>query len=327
MRTRGNLVTERAGVNYVRDVVEGAGCLLKEINLQHDFGHDATMMLVVNGEVRPREVALQIKSGVSYVSPTTCGLPATASHIYFWAEHDLVTLGVVYDPAEKSAWWIDLQTAAREFRVANPKKGTTFTFAKGLWNQFNQTDFASILVPTLLGEPPSVPLERLCTWVMGGDIETHDIGVRAIRARYYREAAAWECLIEAFKSKPVEQLTLSLPIALAKLLGHDDIGYYSNEIPEEVRAPAIAKVLTFNVDEISKLLSMLPDGDFDRPSVGYSLMPLFGKSSESLRIPSVIRDNDRFAPSVRQIAGALFEWYRRDPVWWGFWRRDTGKRH
>lgn len=325
MRTRGNLITERAGVNFVRSVVESAGCLLKEINLQHDFGHDATMMLVGDGRVRPREVAFQIKSGASYVSPTTCGLPATAAHIYFWAEHDIVTLGVIYDPAERSAWWMDLQTAAREFRAKNPKAGTTFTFAKGLWNQFSGTDFASILVPTLLGEAPNVPLERLCSWVMADDIQTHDIGVRAIRARYYREAAAWECLIEAFKSKPAEQLTLNLPIALAKLLGHDDIGYYSDEIPKDVRVPAMAKVLTFGADEIAKLLSMLPDSDFERPSFGYSLMPLFGQSAESPRILCAVRDSAAFDPAVRELAGGLFDWYQRDPEWWNFWRRDTGK--
>jgi hypothetical protein len=184
-------------------------------------------------------------------------------------------------------------------RISNIKSEDRhhFPFPKGLWNQFNDTDFALILIPTLLGEAPSVPLERLCSWVMADDIQTHDIGVRAIRARYYREAAAWECLIEAFKSKPAEQLTLSLPIALAKLLGHDDIGYYSDEIPKDVRAPAIAKVLTFGTDEIAKLLSMLPDGDFERPSLGYSLLPLFGQRAESPHIlppfvittPSILR--------------------------------------
>lgn len=325
MRTRGNVITERAGVNFVRSVVEGAGCLFKEINLQHDFGHDATIVLVVDGQVRPREVAFQIKSGASYVSPAACSLPASAAHIYFWAEHDLVTVGVVYDPAKKSAWWIDLQTAARDFRASNPKSGTTFTFVKGLWNQLSETDFSSILVPALLGEAPSVPLERLCSWVMSNDVETHDIGVRAIRARYYREAAAWDCLIDAFRSKSVEQLTLNLPIALAKLLGHDDIGYYTDQIPSDVRGPAIAKVLTFGSDEIAKLLSMLPDSDFERPSVGYSLMPLFGQRAESPHILSSIRDSDKFDPAVRQLAGGLFDWCQHDPDWWSFWRRDTGK--
>lgn len=326
MRTRGNLVTERAGVNFARNVVEGAGCLFKEINLQHDFGHDATIVLVVDGRVRPREVALQIKSGASYVSPATCSLPATASHIYFWAEHDLVTIGLVYDPAEKAAWWIDLQSASRDFRASNPKSGTTFTFAKGLWNRFNETDYAAILLPTLLGEAPSVPLERICDWVMSNDIETHDIGVRAIRARYYREAMAWDCLIEAFRSRPAERLTLNLPIALAKLLGHDDIGYYSDQIPQNVRGPAIEKVLTFGPDEIAKLLSMLPDDDFERPSAGYSLMPLLGQRGESPRILSSIRDNNKFDQAVRQLAGLLFDWYQREPDWWSFWRRDSGQR-
>src|SRR5258707_8589280 len=212
MKTRGNLVRGRSGVNVVRGVVEGAGCLFKEINLQHDFGQDATIVLVVDGYVRPREIALQIKSGVSYVSPSRCHLTASAAHIYFWAEHDLLTIGVVFDPVEKAAWWIDLKTAAREFRRSNPKSGTTFTFPKGLWNRFDSTDFVLMLVPTLLGEAPNVALDRLCDWVMCDDVETHDIGVCAIRARHYREAAAWDCLIEAFKCRPASQLTLNLPI-------------------------------------------------------------------------------------------------------------------
>jgi hypothetical protein len=262
------------------------------------------VVLVVDGHVRPREVALQIKSGASYISSGLCHLPATAAHIYFSAEHDLVTLGVVYDPSEKAAWWIDLQTAARDFRSSNPKSGTTFTFAKGLWNRFDDTDFGSILVPTLLGEAPSVPLERLCAWVLSNDLETHDIGVRSIRARYYHEAAAWDCLIGAFRSRPAEQLTLNLPLGLAKLLGHDDIGYYPGQIPTAVRVPAIAKVLTFGPNEIAKLLSMLPpENDFERPSLGYSLMPLFGQRAESPDILAAIRDNDKHDPRVRELAG------------------------
>ena len=67
--------------------------------------------------------------------------------------------------------------------------------------------------------------------------------------------------------------------------------------PKDVRAPAIAKVLTFGTDEIAELLSMLPDSDFERPSLGYSLMPLFGQSAESPRILSAIRDNDAFLRS------------------------------
>jgi len=180
-----------------------------------------------------------------------------------------------------------------------------------------------MLLPTLLGEAPNVSLERLCAWVMSDDLETHDIGVRAIRARHYREAAAWDCLINAFKSRPIELMTLNLPLGLAKLLGHDDIGYYSGEIPWAVRGPAVAKVLAFGPVEIAKLLSMLRDDvDFQRPSVGYSLMPLFGQRAESPAILAEIRNNEAFEPFVRNLAGDLFDWYQREPEWWRFWRRD-----
>jgi hypothetical protein len=323
MKTRSNLVTERAGVNFVRSAVEGTGCLFKDINLQHDFGQDATILLVVNGQVRPREVALQIKSGKSYISSDACNLPATAAHVYLWAEHDLITIGVIYDPEEAAAWWIDLQTAARNFRKSSPKSGTTFTFAKGLWNQFNKEDFAAIVIPTLLGEAPNVPIARLCTWVLSDDMTAHEIGVRAIRARHYRELTGWNCLIDAFISRSPDQLTIHLPITLAMLLGHDDLGFYSDQIPRDIRASAVSRVLAFGPNEIAKLLSMLPDTDFERPSLGYSLLPLLGQTGQSSHILCAIRDNGEFGPAVRQLAGQLFQWHRREPNWWTFWRRDA----
>lgn len=276
MRIRANFVTERLGVNHARTVVERAGSLFKEINLQHDFGHDATIVLVVNGVVRPREVALQIKSGASYVSGNACRIPATAAHIHFWAEHDLVTLGMVFDPTEGQAYWMDLQIASKQFRQHDRSSGTVFTFPKTLWNRFDHDQFPNVLLPTLLGEAPHVAIETLIDWVRSDDLDTHDLGVRVIRARHFKDARAWDCLIEAFKSRPADQLTMNIGIALSKLLGHDDLGYYSGEIPAEVRAPAVAQVVAFGAPEIAKALALIEDGMFDRPSDGYSLLPVLG---------------------------------------------------
>lgn len=322
MRTRGNLVTERAGVNFARTVVEGAGSLFKEVNLQHDFGHDATMIPVVDGHVRPREIALQVKSGSSYISPGRCHLPASAAHVYFWAKHDLQTLGIVYDPSETMAYWVDLQAAAREAHQRNPKAGTTFVFAKALWNRFEPDQFETILLPTLLGEAPTVPLEVVREWVQSDDTETHDLGVRVIRARHYKAADAWTCLIDTFLDKPAENLTPAIAIAFAKLLGHDDIGYYSGEVPADVRKVALNRILRFGTTEVSKLLSLVDDDDFERPSLGYSLMPLWGMSDQSIPILTDISQKETVDQVVRERAMRLLEWYWHDPEWWSFWRRD-----
>ena len=306
-------------------MVEGAGSLFKEISLQHDFGHDATFVPVINGNVHPREIALQIKSGSSYIGPGRCQLPASAAHVHFWAKHDLQTLGIVYDPLEAMAYRIDLQTAARDAFQRDAQMGTTFTFPKASWNRLDPAQFRTVLLPILLGEAPTVALETACEWVRSDDLETHDLGVRIIRARHYAAADAWSCLIDVFLERPTEQLTIAIPIALAKLLGHDDLGYYTGEVPEAVRTPALMRVLTFQATEIAKLLSLLDDNDFDRPSLGYSLMPLWGMSAQSITILTAIARDKALDRNVRSRAAGLVEWYHREPKWWSFWRRDSGK--
>lgn len=326
MKTRGNLVTERAGVNYVRSIVEGAGSFFKEINLQHDVGQDATIVLVVDGHVRPREVALQIKSGISYVASGLCCIPATPAHIYYWAHHDLITLGVVYDPREESAYWMDLQTASRQHRANDAKSGTTFTFPKSAWNCFDAEQYRSILMPTLLGEAPMVSLQTVCNWIADPDLATHDLGVRVLRARHRGEIQAWRSLIDAYRIRSAADLTIETPISIAMLLGHDDIGYYSGQIHAETRHEAVELVLKFGPSEIAKALALLPESDFDRPSLGYSLMPIWGMTHRSPDILRQIAYDPTLGEEVQRRAACLLDWYRNDPDWWRFWRRDGARR-
>ena len=325
MKARSNFRTERLGVNYARTIVENAGNYFKEVNLQHDVGHDATITIVVDGVVRPREIALQIKSGASYISDDLCKLPASAPHVYFWAKHDLTTLGVVYDPSEKTAYWLNLKMAASKFYDSKPKSGTTFTFAKMAWNRFDADQFSTVVVPMLLGEPPSISLETVCAWIASNDPETHELGILVLRARHFQQKTAWDCLIDVFLSRATGQLSPEIAIALAKLLGHDDIGYYSDQIPADVRKAAIARVLAFGPAEIAKLLAMMDDHDFDRPSFGYSLMPLWGQSEKSRNILATVAEDTHLDHEVQQRAAVLLSWYHQDPEWWAFWRRDGDK--
>lgn len=323
MKTRVNLITERSGVNYARTVVEASGSIFKEINLQHDYGHDATIMLVVDGVVRPREVALQIKSGESYVTASSIKIPASAAHIYFWAEHDLVTIGVVFDPDAGTAYWMDLQTASRDFRLRDRSSGTVFSQPKSLWNRFDQDQFPTVLVPTLLGEAPHVDIDTLIEWLRSGDLYTHDLAVRILRTRHYKDPRTWRALIDVFGERAAEQLTLNIGIAFAKLMGHDDLGFYSGEIPDGVRNPAVKEVLQFGAPEIAKILSFVEEGDFERPSVGYSLLPVVAARVDSSEIWKEIMRDSAFEADIRRYAASLLRWEAEDPEWFGFWRRSV----
>lgn len=321
MRVRSNIATERRGVNFARDVVERAGCLFKEVNLQHDFGQDATIMLVVEGKVLPREIALQIKSGSTYVNGPICRIPASTGHVEFWAEHDLVTLGVVYDPAEDTAYWTDLQVASRSMGSRKADKGVTFRFAKAAWNRFDDEQFPSVLLPMLLEQAPTVALETLVDWVASDDPVTHDLGVRALRARHYKDGRAWTCMVDDFLERNPEMLTMQTGIALAMLMGHDDLGFHSGAVPHDVRTAAMARVLDFGPREIAKVLGLIEDDQFDRASDGYSLLPVVAARADCVAIWETIKGDVGIEPRIRGYANVLLGWHRSDPDWFGFWRR------
>jgi hypothetical protein len=97
-----NTVTERASVNYIRGVVEADNSVFKEQDLRHDYGHDAFVLLVEGEKVLPKEIAMQIKSGASYCTPTTSKIPATGGQLMFWAGHDMDTLGPRHRPRRRS---------------------------------------------------------------------------------------------------------------------------------------------------------------------------------------------------------------------------------
>lgn len=227
---------------------------------------------VVDGEVQPREVALQVKSGESYNSETTCDLPATAGHIDFWARHDLITLGIVYDPKQDLAFWVDLQTECRERKRRRHTGGATINFDKAAWNRFDDIHFPTVLVPTLLGQAPTVSFATALSWASSSDWDTHAIGVRTLLARHKQVAETWTCLVQEFRRRTPDTLSIEVPIGFCKILGHCDIGDYTGIVGDDVRQPVRAALQAFSADDIAKLLLMLEDDEsFERGQLGYGL--------------------------------------------------------
>ncbi|SJM28267.1 conserved hypothetical protein [Mesorhizobium delmotii] len=320
MKTRTNFSRERVGVNHVRTIVENAGCFFKEVDLLYDVGHDASVVLVVDNHVHAKEIALQIKSGSSYVKSNQCRFPASSAHLDYWAKHDLLTLGVVYDPEEQVAYWVDLREESKARLRAPSGSGTSISFEKSAWNRFDRDQFSSILVPLLLGEAPLLSLDTACEWLNSAEMSTHHLGLRILCARHRQSIWTWQSIIGAFRARPLDALTAATPIAIARMLGHDDVGFH--DIPQSVRGDAVALALDFGPDEIAKALALVEDSDFERPSLGYSMMPLWGMTVRSPQILASIMGSVRFDGEVRRRAAGLLGWYRNEPEWWRFWLRD-----
>lgn len=76
-----------------------------------DVGIDAQIELVIDGKAQGKLIAVQIKSGDSYLSKTKEGLAfyGKNKHLDYWLAHSLSVILVVYTPNDKLLRWIEIQ--------------------------------------------------------------------------------------------------------------------------------------------------------------------------------------------------------------------------
>jgi hypothetical protein len=103
---------EDLGISFIHSQVAKMGCFFRE-QPKHDFGIDAHIETAnAAGKGTGRNIAVQIKSGSSYVKENEQGgivHYTDERHIQYWAEHSLPVILIVYDPEQEIAWWCDVK--------------------------------------------------------------------------------------------------------------------------------------------------------------------------------------------------------------------------
>jgi len=103
---------EDLGISFVYSQVAKMGHVFRE-QPKHDFGIDAHIEIAnPDGQGTGRNIAVQIKSGSSYIKITEQGnlvLYTDERHIHYWAEHSLPVILTVYDPEREIGCWCDVK--------------------------------------------------------------------------------------------------------------------------------------------------------------------------------------------------------------------------
>lgn len=101
-------LTGGAGVAVVDLLIrQKFGWLFRE-QLQSDFGIDAHVEIVIDSQATGRLLAMQIKSGSSYLTEqNSVGFiyRPDPAHVEYWLTHSLPTLIVLVEPESQQAWW------------------------------------------------------------------------------------------------------------------------------------------------------------------------------------------------------------------------------
>lgn len=108
MKYPNNKQTELYGVNAVRTVVNEQGSIFREIHQENDIGIDGILEVVKDQKSEGLLVAVQIKSGESYVRTDRFVVAVDQDHLDYWREFMLPVVMICYSPRADLLGWVSV---------------------------------------------------------------------------------------------------------------------------------------------------------------------------------------------------------------------------
>src|SRR5689334_14627193 len=87
----------KAGMRATEQVLEAANHVVQRVETENDFGRDAFVELVADGELTGKVIGLQVKSGASYFHGGRWVIPGDVSDFTLWRESSVPMFGIVHD--------------------------------------------------------------------------------------------------------------------------------------------------------------------------------------------------------------------------------------
>lgn len=261
-------VIAKEGLNFIRSTVENCGSLFIKIEQENDLGIDGLLEFIKDERPINKQIAVQIKSGASYFANETseCAFPI-GKHRDYWLKHPLPVFGLVYVPALKMAYWVNI----KRFLKNNPA-ATTVRFPATKANRFDSSTFDTLFLPSIVGETPILDIDEAFSLAHSREPSEIYLGLLVLFRRYANHKLAWEELIRAFVERPTEEIPPVLIYWLAHIPGHCDIFYFGQTASEETRKYAQGLLEGFGVEQVIKLLSFIdPEAQIARGTLGQSV--------------------------------------------------------
>lgn len=266
--------TSRSGINYVRNIVEGENSIFQEIDLENDIGNDAYIEFIQQEDATGCCIAVQIKSGASYISSLgdCLILKADKNHFEYWRSHVLPVGAIVFDPEGGKAVWCDVT----EFLKVHPE-----CIEKGPYNisipisqifdgdTFEQFKTHFLRYRDLYGRDTNfgMALEKFANL---DDSEGCFDGLYALFSFHRQRVASWFYLVTCFKNFRGHPVLRTLVKMLCHIPGHMDILWHQGNITDRtVRERASLMIAEqFGRKEVLLLLEAIDEGGIDRGAIG-----------------------------------------------------------
>ncbi len=300
-------ITSKQGINFVRSVVEDNGSLFHKVEHENDLGIDGVIEFIRGEQPLHQMIAVQIKSGGSFYNRATreCQIPVEG-HREYWLKYSLPIVGMVYVPALKCAYWINLKRY-----LEDNTKATAIKFVADRANQFNHSRFNTVFVPSVLGEAAHLPIEEAVSLLESDSADERLLGLRVAFRRYPNLRHTWDAMVELFLSRPRGDLPGLLIYFFAHVPWHGDIFGFGEQLSKDTRDYAQSLFDSFGEPEVVKLLAFIDeDTMISRGSLGQSVEAVVSTLKSGIQLCGQIANDESITMFARECAALIFAMHR-----------------
>lgn len=111
MKHPATAVTAKAGVLFLQQLVNQHGSIFRPVHQEDDVGIDGFIEPVKDEQASGRLVAVQVKSGDSYLSNTGDGFEIAVDdrHLAYWLNYMVPVIIVGHSPSRNVAAWVSVR--------------------------------------------------------------------------------------------------------------------------------------------------------------------------------------------------------------------------
>lgn len=263
--------TASLGVHHVGKVIASCNSIFHLVHQENDVGNDGFIEFTINQETVGCCIAVQIKSGESYVRGEKFVIPSDKSHFDYWRSLNLPVVGIVYDPQSDSARWVDITQFLKRESSKNP---ASFTIPLPSDNHFDSQHYEEfkrhfLTYRSHYGDDLHFA-QALSDFSTLNEEMRCELGVRSLFAFHRSRPPTWYYLISSLRNFRSHQLLRRLIIFISHIPGHPDIFWCAgNNLNEQTRRIAEEYIRTLLTrDDVIMLLEGIDDGGIDRGQVG-----------------------------------------------------------
>jgi len=301
----------KRGIDLIQTMVDDNDCFFHEIKQENGVGIDAIIELSNKGVLTGVNVAVQIKTGDSYIDYLNkkCTIPI-GKHKNYWKNHALPVYGLACVLKNNCFYYVDIKNyiIVHEKEIDNGDiKSIQFNIA--LHNTITSKNFADLFAKHFFGMVPLLPFEKARQFVDSDFLVDICLGLDVLWVHHYEIEEAWNIFIETFRNNTQLKCWHKIVVFISDGT-HNPDHWRSGKGYESRSKFASAIIQNFGKEDIIKLLSAVDEYEsFQRGSFGESVDFAIREIPNKITHLVDIIEDDGIKERVRDNALFLFTCY------------------